>query len=822
MSGPAIGVRVPQYGSTWDGIRAFALRAERRGFDGLWVNDHLQSPGRVKGEPAFDALVTLSALAALTERARLGVAVLSASYRPAPLAAKMATILDVVSGGRLVVGLGAGSDVPEHRAYGVPFDPPGRRTEALRDALEVMRAMFEHPAGAEVPGTLAGAPNQPPPVQPGGPPIWLAAHRPRLLRLAGERADGIVAAFAEPEEVGRRLAIAEEARLAAGRPPLACALYTFALPVPSEDDAHAWLGGEAASLGTTPARLLRWLRGKGIVGSPDELRETLAAHGRAGVTDAVLVLPSRVPLEAVDALAEATLPAPPAPPATPVSGSAASGAEHNLVSLVVERHAEGGLADHPAAIDGDGRWSFADLSAASARAAGALEEAGVRRGDRVAVALRDGRPWLAAFLGAARLGAVPVPLDPSAGPERLAVVLDDCEPAVLVGGPDAAVPGVTLVEPGALEGGEPRPVRPVHPEDLAYLVYSSGSTGRPKGAMHAHQDLRTGIETYAREVLALTPGDRCHSMARLFTSLGFGNGFFRVLGSGATAVLTPGTLPTPRSVLATVARHEVTVLTAVPTFWSQLARFLERHPDEGALGSVRVAVSSGDSLPASVAERLREATGIDLIEGLGCSECSNIVISTRPGEPLPGTLGRAVEGVEIRLADDEGAPVGPGEPGRLWIRSPSNTTGYWRRVAETRELVYGPWLRMGDVMNEVDGVYRHLGRSDDLFKVDARWVSPTEVEGALLTHPAVAEAAVVGLPGADGLTRPAAFVVLAEGGGGGGDDLGVDLRRHVARALEPHKAPQRVTVLEALPRLPSGKLDRRALRDSEGSSASAG
>ena len=306
------------------------------------------------------------------------------------------------------------------------------------------------------------------------------------------------------------------------------------------------------------------------------------------------------------------------------------------MGLIVERHAEGGLADHPAAVDDDGAWSFADLSAASARAAGALAEAGVRRGDRVAVALRDGRPWLAAFLGAARLGAVPVPLDPRAGGERLAGILDDCEPAALVGDREAAVPGVRLVEPEALDDGVPRPVRPVHPEDLGYLVYSSGSTGRPKGAMHAHQDLRAGIETYAREVLALTPGDRCHSMARLFTSLGFGNGFFRVLGSGATAILSAGTLPTPRSVLGTVERHGVTVLTAVPTFWSQLARFLERHPDAGALAPVRLAVSSGDSLPPSVADRLRQTTGIDLIEGLGCSECSNIVISTRPGESAPG------------------------------------------------------------------------------------------------------------------------------------------------------------------------------------------
>jgi benzoate-CoA ligase len=330
--------------------------------------------------------------------------------------------------------------------------------------------------------------------------------------------------------------------------------------------------------------------------------------------------------------------------------------------------------------------------------------------------------------------------------------------------------------------------------------------------MHAHRDLRPGIETYAAQVLGLEPGDRCHSTARLFTSLGFGNGFFRVLGRGATAVMS-GVLPTPRAVLATVARERVTVLTAVPTFWAQLARYLERHPDPQALASVRLAVSSGDSLPAAVAGRLGEIAGLDLIQGLGCSECSNVVISTRPGEPAGGTLGRAVPGVEIRLADDEGRAVEPGSPGRLWIRSESNTTGYWRRVAETREVVFGPWLRMGDVLAETDGVYRHLGRSDDLFKVDARWVSPVEVEAALLDHGAVAEVAVVGRPDDDGLLRPAAFVVLTPGAEPG-DDLAAALRRHVARALAPHSAPQTVTVVEELPRLPSGKLDRRRLRGS--------
>jgi acyl-coenzyme A synthetase/AMP-(fatty) acid ligase len=482
-----------------------------------------------------------------------------------------------------------------------------------------------------------------------------------------------------------------------------------------------------------------------------------------------------------------------------------------MAHALVERHREAGAGDAPAVADDEGEWSFDELGEASARAAGGLAAAGVRRGDRVALLAPDGRAWVQAFLGIARLGAVAVPLDPAGDPAALAAILADCEPAIVVGEPGEAAAAWPAVAPAELDAGEPCAAAAVHPRDLGYLVYSSGSTGRPKAAMHAHGDLLPGIEGYGAEVLGLEPGDRCHSVAKLFTSLGFGNAFFRVLGCGAAAVLAAGR-PTARSVLGVVARHRVTVLTAVPTFWAQLAAFLERHPQPGALASVRLMVSSGDRLPGPVAERLRGVAGVELLEGLGCSECSNVVISTRRGEPLRGALGRATPGVEIRLADDAGRPAEPGGPGRLWIRSASNTTGYWRRIEETRELVYGPWLRMGDVLTEEGGVYRYVGRADDLFKVDARWVSPGEVEAALLGHAHVVEAAVVGRADESGLLKPAAYVVTAAGAPAG-DALAEELRRHVARALEPYKAPRTVTAVEALPRLPSGKLDRRRLRE---------
>lgn len=800
-----VGVRIPQYATTWPALRDAARHAERVGFAHLWLNDHFQSPGRRKDTPTFDALTTLAALAPLTARARLGTVVLSASYRNPALAAKMATVLDVISDGRLILGLGTGSNREEHAAYGVPFLRPPERTAQVRRVVDVMREMSRHPEGATVAGAIQNAPNLPRATQPHI-PIWLAAHKPGLLRLAGEAADGVVAAFLTPGALAARRAISEEARERAGRPPLAYALYTFALAVRSDRELNDWLRPEADFLGTTPGGLLRWLRTTGIVGTPEEVRDRLAEHAGAGATDAILVLPNRVPREAFDAMAEGVLPA--AGPAAVVAPRSTS-AHHNLVHLLVENHREAGRGGNVALVDGEGEWTYDELSDASARAAGALSGHGVRRGDRVGVALRDGCAWCAAFLGAVRLGAVAVPLDPHATAERLADVVDDCEPAVIVCDPETPAPPGVALRPEELVDGPWHHTVAVHPADLAYLIYSSGSTGRPKAVMHGHGDMAVSIRGYSKDVLGLRPGERSYSVARLFTSLGFGNGFFRSLGTGATCVFTRSR-PTVRSVADAVSRHGVTVLTGVPTFWLQLATFLERRPGEWRAADLRLAVSSGDSLPAPVGERVRTLLGVDLVEGFGCSECSNVVISTRAGEPMPGALGRVTPGVEIRLADDDGAPVPPGTPGRLWIKSGSNTSGYWRRPEETRELVFGPWLRMGDMVSQEGDVYRHMGRADDLFKVDARWVSPTEIEAVLLDHDAVSEAAVVGLPDDDGLMRPAAFVVPATPPAA--DGLADELRRHVAHRLEPYKAPAWVSVQDALPRLPSGKLDRRSLR----------
>ncbi|MCB0881899.1 MAG: LLM class flavin-dependent oxidoreductase [Thermoleophilia bacterium] len=799
-----IGVRLPQYASDWHTLRATAQALVDHGADHVWLNDHVQAPGRMPAVDTFEAFTTLAGVAATVPGARVGVAVAAAGYRPAFLAAKMASVLDAIGSGGVILGLGTGSDAAEHAAFGVPMPSRRERTRRLTDALDVVLAMRDHPAGARVAGALRNAPNLP---APSALPVWVAAHKPVLLRHAGRLADGVIAAWTGPDELRARLDIADAAAAEAGRPRPAACVYTYCLPAWSAHEADAWLRPEADALGTTPAALRRWLATTGLVGTPDEVRDRLGALADAGATDVVLALPNRVPLEAYLLAASCRIEetALPARATVPVA-TGHERTEASLVFTLVGRHIREGRGDLIAVVDDEGAWTYRRLAAAARRAAGALAGWGVRGGDRVVVALPDGRSWVAAFLGAAALGAVAVPLDPGAGTDVIASILEDCAPRVVVAGDGVDTGRVPRMPPAALADGPERMAAPVHPDDLAYIIYSSGSTGRPKGAMHAHRDMAVSVEGYARRVLGMGPGVVSHSAARLFTSLGFGNGFFRPLGCGATTVLR-GPRPNPRVTLDTVARHGVEVLTAVPTFWSQLATFLDRHPAPGALDGVRMAVSSGDALPPAVARHLRDTAGIEVLQGLGCSECSNVVLSTRPGDPLDGRVGTPVPGADVELRDPDGAPVPDGAPGRLWIRCPSNTSGYWRRRDLTRELVHGEWIRMGDILVRDGDVYRHVGRADDLFKVDARWVVPSRVEGVLMELAEVAAAAVAGVDDDRGLTRVHAWVVPR---GASGVDP-VALRRHVARRLDPHAAPVAVWVRDVLPQLPSGKLDRRAL-----------
>ncbi|NEA23879.1 benzoate-CoA ligase family protein [Actinomadura bangladeshensis] len=493
-----------------------------------------------------------------------------------------------------------------------------------------------------------------------------------------------------------------------------------------------------------------------------------------------------------------------------------------------------------------GDLSYGELADLAGHIAAGLESWGTRAEERVVLFMADGPLMAAAILGAMRLGAVPVPVSTMLTGAELAALLNDARARVLLVSGHFAVaaeaalahaPGVRnvaveAVEGGAAEGsaglqappgvrvspfddlvqaGRERGGKPTEPyltsdDSSALWLYTSGTTGKPKGAMHRHANIRHVVETYGRQVLGITPEDRCYSVAKLFFAYGIGNSLFFPLSAGATTILDPDR-PTPASVAERLVEYRPTLFFAVPTFF---AAILNADVPAEAFASVRLAVSAGEPLPAELCRRFTARYGVEIIDGIGSTECLHIFLSNRPGEVRPGTTGTAVPGYELRIVDADGADVPPGTPGSLLVKGESIATGYWCRTGTTRKVFQGEWLRTGDTyVRDEDGYYTCLGRTGDMLKAGGIWVSPAEVEGRLLEHPAVAMAAVVGLPDADGLDKPVAAVVLKEGAAA----EPAELIGFCRAGLASFKRPREVLIVDKLPTTPTGKLRRFAVRE---------
>jgi benzoate-CoA ligase family protein len=480
--------------------------------------------------------------------------------------------------------------------------------------------------------------------------------------------------------------------------------------------------------------------------------------------------------------------------------------------------------------------SYAEITAQAAAVAAALRHSGVRPEERVLLVMVDGPEMVAAFCGAMRMGAVPVPLSTMSTPADLAFLAADSRARLAVvsepfleGGRAMAAAGVELADlvvaggdPGTAMGG----VRvhrwddwlaaaagtggaplATHRDAPAFWLYTSGTTGQPKGAMHRHADIPFTAETYGRRVLGIRRDDRCFSIAKLFFAYGLGNSLSFPFSVGATVILEPGP-PSPASVAALVAAERPTLFFATPTFYAAL---LAADLPRDTFSSVRQGVSAGEGLPAPVLERFRERFGLEILDGLGSTEALHIFLSNRPGAVVAGSSGTPVPGYEVRLVDDAGAEVDGGEPGHLMVRGESLATGYWCRTEVTRRIFCGDWVRTGDMYVRDNGVYRHCGRSDDMLKVGGIWVSPAEVEATLVAHEDVVEAAVVAESDADGIQRPVAHVVVRPGRVVDPDDLVEFCRSRLAA----FKRPRRVVLCEQLPKTATGKIQRFKLRSQD-------
>jgi benzoate-CoA ligase family protein len=497
-------------------------------------------------------------------------------------------------------------------------------------------------------------------------------------------------------------------------------------------------------------------------------------------------------------------------------------------SLLVDRNLEAGRGAKVAYLTADDSLTYEGLYRQINRMGRFLRELGVRREQRVLLALDDTTVFPIAFLGALRIGAVPVPVSVLDTPEHFRHFVEDsyaevvvCDSACLEG-LQSALKGRELhyVARGAhtdgaieLDGAlaaqdDELTALATHPDDMAFWLYSSGSTGMPKGVVHLHRNIEVTCETFAREVLNIAEEDRIFSTTKLYHAYGLGNSLSFPLYFGATAILLDGP-PRAERLLSTLREQQPTVFCSVPALYGLLA---EDSGADQAFDSIRLCISAAEPLPTRTFDRWRERFGREIVEGIGSTEMLQAYCSNRPGEAESGTTGRAVPGYELRLTNEVGAVLEGPAVGALEVRGDSCAAFYWHEHEKARHRMRGEWYATGDRFERRgDGSYVYLGRTDDMFKVGGLWVSPMDMERVLLEHPAVAGVGVVGVSIEERL-RIVAFVERVEEDGNE-EVLAEELRAMCAERMREHEYPHIVRFLEALPRTLTGKPQRFKLRE---------
>ena len=544
-----------------------------------------------------------------------------------------------------------------------------------------------------------------------------------------------------------------------------------------------------------------------------------------------------------------------------IAGIPAPAARFNIAQHLLAGNA--GRPHKAAFVDDLGAVSYASLEDRVRRLAAGLRTLGLRREERVLLLMHDCCDWPVAFLGAIYAGLVPVAVNTLLTADDYAYMLENSRAqAVLVSG--ALLPAITAAmtrcdhEVGKvivsrpqvpLHGapsdvsplhGAPSDGSPLHPaevdfeaflqahqpaarpaatgaDDPAFWLYSSGSTGRPKGTVHSHANPYWTAELYGKAVLNLQEQDICFSAAKLFFAYGLGNALTFPMSVGATTLLMaerPTAEATFKRLRGEVGFVKPTVFYGAPTgFAGMLASPALPARHELAL---RLVSSAGEALPADVGKRFTAHFGVDIVDGIGSTEMLHIFLSNRPDDVRYGTTGWPVPGYEVELRGDDGKPVDDGEPGDLYIQGPSAAMMYWGNREKTRETFQGGWTKSGDkYVHNTDGTYTYSGRSDDMLKVSGVYVSPFEVEATLVQHPAVLEAAVIGVADAQGLTKTKAFVVLKAGASA----TDAELKAFVKDKLAPYKYPRQIAFVAELPKTATGKIQRFKLRELEARAA---
>jgi len=516
---------------------------------------------------------------------------------------------------------------------------------------------------------------------------------------------------------------------------------------------------------------------------------------------------------------------------------------YNAVTDFVDANVARGLGDKVAFIDPDRALTYGELQARTIRFANALRALGVEHEQRVALLLNDTVDYPVAFWGTVRAGAIAVPLNTYLPIPQCAYILGDCRATALVVAAPLAqliapvIKGLPRLKTVIIVGNASPSCRADHDsnvhafedlisaaeatpftadtlsDEVAFWMYTSGSTGDPKAVRHVHSGLMATAKLFGQGILGIREDDLVHSASKLFFSYGLGNAMSFPLSVGATAALWPHR-PSPEGVFEIMRRHRPTIFYGVPSLYTAL---LSHHGISRGAGSdrLRLCVSAGEALPARIGEHWRDTVGVDVLDGLGSTEMLNTFLSNRPGDIRYGSTGKPVPGYEVRIVDEHGDELGTGEIGELIVRGPSAGEGYWNQREKSRRTFAGEWTHTGDkYRRDANGYYYYCGRTDDMFKVSGMWVSPFDVEAALVSHEAVLEAAVIGKEDADGLIKPKAFIVLKNGFKA--DDMLLEtLKVHVKDKAGPWKFPRWIELRSNLPRTATGKLQRFRLRDED-------